>query len=152
MCVQCYAISSALLIFYRVFPLLHSSARLFNKLKLLNQNKNKKKENKKRMVVVEVIRIKKIVSFGGFIILQLFDNKIFFLSHWTKQQKQVHVLRLRFPIIYNVLLVSWKYFLNHAVENICLNVSLPVSCVFFFSPFLTVIFHTESVLFISLMQ
>lgn len=73
-CVQCYAISSTLLIFYRVFPLLHSSARLFNKLKLLNQNKNKKKENKKRMVIVEMIRIKKIVSFGGFIILQLFDD------------------------------------------------------------------------------
>lgn len=34
-----------------------------------------------------------------------------------------------------------KVFLNHAVENICLNVSLPVSCAFFFSPFLTVIFH-----------
>lgn len=45
-----------------------------------------------------------------------------------------------------------KVFLNHAVENICLNVSLPVSCVFFLSPYLTVIFHTESVLFISLMQ
>lgn len=132
MCVQCYAISSALLIFYRVFPLLHSSARLFNKLKLLNQNKNKKKGKQKKDGGSCSDHNKKNCFIWWFYNFTAFWWLDFFFVALNKTAKASACITTEISNNIQCIAGQLKVFLNHAVENICLNVSLPVSCVFFF--------------------